>query len=165
MTSSSLRRRLKYLPMMCPNIIFARLRVILTFEVVTALLGLILIQIERHGHPFFLGSHAKKGIGYHVRVLSSIAPPYTTGAFRTLYSTWNLQTRFGLPPWPIRGAGQGIGGVALRSKVGAARLTIACKRPPIASARASLRLSAAPEAQRSGSSRQGCASYLKVARK
>ena len=82
-----------------------------------------------------------------------------SGAFLTPYSTWNLQTRFGLPPWPIRGAGQGIGGVALRSKVGAARLTIACKRPPIASARASLRLSAAPEAQRSGSSRQGCASY------
>jgi hypothetical protein len=63
---------------MYPNIIFARLRVILTFEVVTALLGFILIKIELHGHPFFLGSHAKKGIGYHVRVLSSIAPPYTT---------------------------------------------------------------------------------------
>ena len=31
------------------------------------------------------------------------------------------------------------------------RLTIACKRPPIASARASLRLSAAPEAWRSAS--------------
>jgi hypothetical protein len=64
---------------MCPNIIFARLRVILTFEVGTALLGFILIKIELHGYPFFLGSHAKKGIGYHVRVLSSIAPPYTTG--------------------------------------------------------------------------------------
>jgi hypothetical protein len=63
---------------MCPHMIFARLRVILTCQVVTALLGCILIKIELHGHPFFLGSHAKKGIGYHVRVLSSIAPPYTT---------------------------------------------------------------------------------------
>jgi hypothetical protein len=63
---------------MCPNIIFTRLRVILTFEVVTVLLGFILIKIELHRHPFFLGSHAKKGIGYHVRVLSSIALPYTT---------------------------------------------------------------------------------------
>jgi len=41
----------------------------------------------------------------------------------------DLQTRFGLPLWPIRGAGQGIGGVALRTKVGVARLIIACKQP------------------------------------
>jgi hypothetical protein len=41
-------------------------------------------------------------------------------------STWNSQTRFGLPPWLIRGAGQGIGGIVLRSEVGAARLTKAC---------------------------------------
>jgi hypothetical protein len=54
------------------------------------------------------------------RVFASVS----SGAFLTPYSTWNLQTRFGLPPWPIRGAGQGIGGVALRSKVSAARLTL-----------------------------------------
>jgi hypothetical protein len=44
------------------------------------LVGFILIKIELHRHPFFLGSHAKKGIGYHVRVLSSIALPYTTAS-------------------------------------------------------------------------------------
>src|SRR5215831_20894773 len=63
---------------MCPDIIFSRLTVIWTFGVVTTLLGFILIKIKRHGYPFFLGSHAKKGIGYPIRVLSSIAPPYTT---------------------------------------------------------------------------------------
>src|SRR5437667_5590972 len=64
---------------MCPDIVFARLPVILTCGIVTALLGFILIKIEFHSHPLSVGSHAKKGIGYPMRVLISIVPSYTTG--------------------------------------------------------------------------------------
>src|SRR5437879_9867892 len=63
---------------MCPDIVFARLPVILTCGIVTALLGFILIKIEFHSHPLSVGSHAKKGIGYPMRVLISIVPSYTT---------------------------------------------------------------------------------------
>src|SRR5207249_11010249 len=63
---------------MCPDIVFARLPVILTCGIVTALLGFILIKIECHSHPLSVGSHAKKGIGYPMRVLISIVPSYTT---------------------------------------------------------------------------------------
>ena len=35
-----------------------------------------------------------------------------------------LADQIWIAPWPIRGAGQGIGGVALQSKVGAVRLTL-----------------------------------------
>ena len=78
----------------------------------------------------------------------------SSGAFLTPYSTWNLQTRFGLPPWPISGAGQGIGGTAHQSDVDVARLTKACRRQPPASARASLPLPAAPDARRLASKLQ-----------
>src|SRR5438094_9337016 len=64
---------------MCPDIVFARLPVILTCGIVTALLGFILIKIEFHSHPLSVGSHAEKGIGYPMRVLISIVPSYTTG--------------------------------------------------------------------------------------
>src|SRR2546428_12110789 len=63
---------------MCPDIVFARLPVILTCGIVTALLGFILIKIEFHSHSLSVGSHAKKGIGYPMRVLISIVPSYTT---------------------------------------------------------------------------------------
>src|SRR5439155_7070467 len=63
---------------MCPDIVFARPPVILTCGIVTALLGFILIKIEFHSHPLSVGSHAKKGIGYPMRVLISIVPSYTT---------------------------------------------------------------------------------------
>src|SRR5256885_209839 len=63
---------------MGPNIVFAHLPVILTCGIVTALLGFILIKIEFHSHPLSVGSHAKKGIGYPMRVLISIVPSYTT---------------------------------------------------------------------------------------
>src|SRR5207249_1679376 len=66
---------------MCPDIVFARLPVILTCGIVTALLGFILIKIEFHSHPLSVGSHAKKGIGYPMRVLISIVPSYTTNFF------------------------------------------------------------------------------------
>src|SRR5436853_2395127 len=63
---------------MCPDIVFARLPVILTCGIFTALLGFILIKIDFHSHPLSVGSHAKKGIGYPMRVLISIVPSYTT---------------------------------------------------------------------------------------
>src|SRR5947199_4834452 len=63
---------------MCPDIVFARLPVILTCGIVTALLRFILIKIEFHSHPLSVGSHATKGIGYPMRVLISIVPSYTT---------------------------------------------------------------------------------------
>src|SRR5262249_48552626 len=87
---------------MCPDIIFSRLTVIWTFGVVTTLLGFILIKIKRHGYPFFLGSHAKKGIGYPIRVLSSIAPPYTTRASAVEQSTrLSLARRSRRPAQPV----------------------------------------------------------------
>ena len=72
---------------MCPDIVFARLPVILTCGIVTALLGFILIKIEFHSHPLSVGSHAKKGIGYPMRVLISIVPSYTT-EFSLLLDSW-----------------------------------------------------------------------------
>src|SRR5438093_277702 len=69
---------------MCPDIVFARLPVILTCGIVTALLGFILIKIEFHSHPLSVGSHAKKGIGYPMRVLISIVPSYTTKKAHTI---------------------------------------------------------------------------------
>ncbi len=63
---------------MGPDIVFARLPVILTCGIVTALLGFILIKIEFHSRPLSVGSHATKGIGYPMRVLISIVPSYTT---------------------------------------------------------------------------------------
>src|SRR5881296_1014593 len=72
---------------MCPDIVFARLPVILTCGIVTALLGFILIKIEFHSHPLSVGSHAKKGIGYPMRVLISIVPSYTTGNCCTAQSS------------------------------------------------------------------------------
>ena len=74
---------------MCPDIVFARLPVILTCGIVTALLGFILIKIEFHSHPLSVGSHAKKGIGYPMRVLISIVPSYTT-EFSLLLDSWGV---------------------------------------------------------------------------
>src|SRR5205823_7337362 len=77
---------------MCPDIVFARLPVILTCGIVTALLGFILIKIEFHSHPLSVGSHAKKGIGYPMRVLISIVPSYTTRHPRPALSAAVLHT-------------------------------------------------------------------------
>src|SRR2546422_6870658 len=82
---------------MCPDIVFARLPVILTCGIVTALLGFILIKIEFHSHPLSVGSHAKKGIGYPMRVLISIVPSYTTGSLQRRISMPIMPKRSGVP--------------------------------------------------------------------
>src|SRR5437773_12116638 len=88
---------------MCPDIVFARLPVILTCGSVTALLGFILIKIEFHSHPLSVGSHAKKGIGYPMRVLISIVPSYTTRIFSRRYSRSIMGVRMKrISPFPKR---------------------------------------------------------------
>src|SRR5437667_8695166 len=104
---------------MCPDIVFARLPVILTCGIVTALLGFILIKIEFHSHPLSVGSHAKKGIGYPMRVLISIVPSYTTQRFGAGFTPHIAERAAGVTAlasrtaqgWHTRRAGRNLIGV------------------------------------------------------